>query len=912
MQQLTQKMDDAIESGTNSVAMRRRAAASLSPSKERQLLSACPIQIAQHPDRPLSTRCSLNTKFTNIARGIRPPTKPPPLPRHSIAVSQEETCLVSAAGDVLVCRSRDFSQLMDGQLGQGSSAAGLKSGGVGWCDMECSDLPSTLEKSALCNPWMTRLGSQREEKKEDDPTPAIQYPLGGGLNGGSTYEWEPQSADSKRRRGGAQVEAKKDHNFVPWSDFGVGGGLRGGSADDREPLSSDPVDQENRALGDLEYEVLNPSVPAADPIVVEDYDEDRVLSMPSFDYSHFGNGGNDMVPTSPIHGRSRGPLERAEIDTVLGPKHSKSAGKVHHIPQAFVGRSTSTGQSEPAPRPPLFHGVPTFLTSLLQVRIQQVSAHPRGSHVLMISAEALLFTYGLNDHGQLGIGIKSPPAGQSVVSGDRYVWTPTIITPLLENGGKAIACAAGESHSLVVVSTEGRRVLKSQSPTTASSIQNRKPQIRMDRVSSSPQTTKTNIEQGVDESDRSTSSGSTVVESVWHHQLYGFGRNNFMKIGLVHPKRKPLLEQPTTFGSSTVPKEPNFTTEGHRDDMEDVLLPHRVALHCTVWPEKASERQSHSGLPRQGIFGLAASSEHSAALVRRATGDIELYTWGNAAYHALGIPPKKLVKLEPSKICPVPTLIDRLSCFVRDNGMESKTSLLKSESSEFPACVALGPYSSFVVTSMGRCLSFGISYDGMLGHGKNVTEVKEPSAIAFPGSTQVTSVSAGTGHVMALGSCGTVFAWGKNTDGRLGLGSRCGTGRADASDLEGTIEWLPREVPTPRRQARQHGVPSHSSLGTRVSSSDATCYGPIVQICAGLDCSLFVTTCGQVLSCGKHSGRLGLGESDADAHLPTPLFGGLRLWYRPAARPPASRITSSSASPVQHRPVLKRGLTLPG
>jgi alpha-tubulin suppressor-like RCC1 family protein len=881
-----------VDNDTSATMMKRRVVTSLSPAKERHLLVSVPPNKMSGQLRPPLTRGSQNTKSSNLASGSRPPTKPPPLPRHSIAVSQEETCLVSAAGDVLVCRSREFSQLMavnSGQHGLSKSSSSIKNNGsVGWCEMECSDLPLSLEKSSLCNPWMTRLSTQREEKKEDDPaTAGAHYSVVGGLRGGSTYEWNPRSAD--------------------------------------------PVDEANRTLGDLELEVANsptdistePASPVSESDLFEGDDEDRVLSMPSFDYSHFGNGGNDMLPTSPARSRPRRPVDLAEMDVSLGFKNTHNIQRMERISSRVSAGPTASSFAAPtAPvsstATPLFHGVPTFLTSLLQVRIQQVSAHPRGSHVLMISAEALLFSYGLNDHGQLGIGIKSPPAGAGADSGDRYVWTPTIITPLLENGGKAIACAAGESHSLVVVSTEGRRVLKSKSPRGDSMNHSSAPAIQMNRVSSSPPTIDTNREQRGDESEHSISSASATAESVWHHQLYGFGRNNFMKIGLIHPKRKANMEQPPQSKSTAPSKDTNVAIEGHHDDMEDVLLPHRVALHCTVWPERDREESqktyhlSLSGLPRQGIFALAASSEHSAALVRRATGDIELYTWGNAAYHALGISQEKISKLKPNKVCPVPTLVEQLSYLSSKDADQQKACMLESDPPEFPVDISLGPYSSFVVTSSGRCLSFGISYDGMLGHGRNITEIKEPKAIAFPGRHRVTSISAGTGHVMALASGGTVYTWGKNTDGRLGLGHQhLPTLNADVSDLETTIEWTPQEVAPPTKPPKQIGMPPPCSAGRDESSVTYSEYGPVVQVCAGLDCSIFVTSCGQVLSCGKHSGRLGLGESEADVHQPTPLFGGLRLWYRPAARPP-SRKASPSPSPAKHRPALKRGLTLPG
>ena len=937
-------------SPTMATLPRRNSVSSLTPAKERQMLdrmqpfskkNGTSTNSALRP--PLmhngnSSSSSLHnatantksngvksttpiTKSSNLASGSRPPTKPPPLPRRSVAVSQEETCFVSAAGDVLVCRSREFSQLMGNSFNQGTDASVKNSpstNAMKCFDIECSEFPAmALEKSSLCNPWLTASNS-REEKKEDDRGPNRQYVVraassSSGMHGdgASTYEWGVSNNNSKSNR-----------------SLNAGGN------------SSNPIEETTRALGQLELEVANstsiiespPGSPREAPLTDDEADDDNVLSMPSFDYSHFGNGGNDMLPTSPVRSRSRRQVDSAEIDVSLSLKlqRQQSGSRRRQPPRSSssglpsTNPSLSTVPSHPdVSTSPFFHGVPTFLNSLSQVRIKQVSAHPRGSHVLMISAEALLFSYGLNDHGQLGIGIKSPPAGNGTESHQRYVWTPTIITPLLENGGKAITCAAGESHSLVVVSTEGRRVLKSQSPRN----DNRSRQdsgtdtpvmIEMNRVSSSPATmdTRTADHHG-DESEHSSTASSSAAESVWHHQLYGFGRNNYMKIGLVHPQRKVVAELSP---KQTLSASHHSSSEEHQDEMEDVLLPHRVALHCTVWPEKTSRDETNSAmrapkLPAQGIFALSASSEHSAAIVRRATGDVELYTWGNAAYHALGLNLNKTSKAGSAKIVPVPTLVDKLSHSTKAEAPSPAKRLLEQNPPEFPVDVALGPYSSFVVTSRGRCLSFGLSYDGMLGHGKIMTEVREPTPIQFPNDgagddeCAISAVSAGTGHVLAITNSGTVYSWGKNTDGRLGLGDSTVADEEDGvTDLERAIVWTPKILPPLTSFLPPSRLPPSSSARDPVRKPGENEYGPIVQVCAGLDCSIFVTACGKTLSCGKHSGRLGLGEVNADTNTPTQLFGGLSLWHRPAPMR-MQRKNSASPSPARNRKMLKRGLT---
>lgn len=839
-----------------------------------------------------------------------------------MAVSQEETCFVSAAGDVLVCRSREFSQLMGNSSNQDASSKNSPNTNAMKCfDIECSEFPAmALEKSSLCNPWLTA-STSREEKKEDDRGPNRQFIVraassSSGMHGGggSTYEWGVSNNNSKSNR-----------------SLNAGGN------------SSNPVEETAKALGQLELEVANSTsmiesptgTPREAPLTDDEADDDNVLSMPSFDYSHFGNGGNDMLPTSPVRSRSRRQVDSTENDINLSLKlpQQQSGARKRQPPRSLSSDLPATNpnlSTGPPTHPdvsasPFFHGVPTFLNSLSQVRIKQVSAHPRGSHVLMISAEALLFSYGLNDHGQLGIGIKSPPARKGTESHQRYVWTPTIITPLLENGGKAITCAAGESHSLVVVSTEGRRVLKSQSPrndnrSRQDSAADTPVMIEMNRVSSSPATmdTRTADHHGDESEHSSSASSSAAAESVWHHQLYGFGRNNYMKIGLVHPQRKVVPESST---KQTLSASHHSSIEETQDEMEDVLLPHRVALHCTVWPEKTSRDETNSTmrapkLPAQGIFALSASSEHSAAIVRRATGDVEFYTWGNAAYHALGLKLNKTSKAGLAKIVPVPTLVEQLSHSTKADKSSPTNRLLEQNPPEFPVDVALGPYSSFVVTSRGRCLSFGLSYDGMLGHGKIMTEVREPTPIQFPfdgtadAECSISAVSAGTGHVLAIANSGTVYTWGKNTDGRLGLGDSPFVDEEDGvTDLERAIEWTPKMLPPLTSLLAPSRLPPASSARDLVRKPAESEYGPIVQVCAGLDCSIFVTACGKTLSCGKHSGRLGLGEVNTDTNTPTQLFGGLSLWHRPAPMRMPRRNSSASPSPARNRKMLKRGLT---
>jgi alpha-tubulin suppressor-like RCC1 family protein len=371
-------------------------------------------------------------------------------------------------------------------------------------------------------------------------------------------------------------------------------------------------------------------------------------------------------------------------------------------------------------------------------------------------------------------------------------------------------------------------------------------------------------------------SSDDAVESMCHHQLYGFGHNDGMKLGLVSPATGKTAE---------------------------VLLPRRVALHCKVWP---GIEEPDENLPPSGIYAIAASARHSAALVRRATGAIELYTWGDATFGALdsfkGDTPKgqdhqlngRFTHL-PLAVT-VPTLVKGLSHSSMDHNTNSRDRI--------PVQVALGPRSTFVTSLSGQCLSFGKSECGLLGQGDGITSTVEPGLIVFPSAgngvePKIKSISVGAQHAVAVASDGRVFAWGKNEGHIMGFDSAlrknlslrsrsAGNGR-ERSPLHDEIEWIPREIEFP---AVHQPTTSKKKL-IRVLSESRTVHlegAPpraaekekkrVVQAWAGTDLTVFVTESGSVLSCGASSGRLGLGETSSTPIVvtPTPMFGGLHLW----------------------------------
>jgi alpha-tubulin suppressor-like RCC1 family protein len=545
-------------------------------------------------------------------------------------------------------------------------------------------------------------------------------------------------------------------------------------------------------------------------------DESSIAPIRSFDYSQFYDGGNAM--------------------------HVEPEGVPHKISL-------------------FYHGVPSFLSSLANVKIKSVSAHPLGSHVLLISKAGLLYSYGLNNYGQLGIGLKS-----SVNSLHRgYIMAPTIVTPLVENGGKAVACAAGVSHSLVVVETEERRLVKARSFDQANHRHHQAGRSRRYNRSQSD------------------------TESVSYHQLYGFGRNDYMKIGLASPK----------------------ISKHNADEMESVLLPHRVGLRCSVRSQESWD--DHESLT-QGIFDIAASSDHSAALVRRASGDVELYTWGNAMYSALGLPQpttgivqnnsksphSSSIKKLPVRIVPVPSFVASLS---KSSNPDAK---IKSQlmDEEYPTNISLGRHCSFVATSAGRCFSFGESEEGMLGLGENVLEAERPTEILMPREARddmIVSVSAGSSHVLARTKSGLVYGWGTRCQVGLPCASKPSKEQlAVKSKKKGYA--LPLEVVdiawTPERINISNTSPQHQPDISNSPDLSET----VVEACAGFDCSIFILNSGKVYSTGKNSGRLGQGELYEDVKRPKPLFGGLYLW-----RKKNEKGKTNVRKPPTGKQILKRG-----
>lgn len=154
------------------------------------------------------------------------------------------------------------------------------------------------------------------------------------------------------------------------------------------------------------------------------------------------------------------------------------------------------------------------------------------------------------------------------------------------------------------------------------------------------------------------------------------------------------------------------------------------------------------------------------------------------------------------------------------------------------AQLAAGASHSLVLTSAGELYTFGENQYGQLGRAANLgTQAanRTPERIGLPGATgQVVQVAAADEQSLALTSTGQLYAFGGNRYGELGNTTNVGT-------------QIPNVTPTP------------------VTFPGAS--GPVVQIAAGEEASLALTSTGQLYAFGGNR----YGELGRTANVETPI-----------------------------------------
>ena len=97
-----------------------------------------------------------------------------------------------------------------------------------------------------------------------------------------------------------------------------------------------------------------------------------------------------------------------------------------------------------------------------------------------------------------------------------------------------------------------------------------------------------------------------------------------------------------------------------------------------------------------------------------------------------------------------------------------------------PTAVSEGYRTSLALGSNGSVYAWGDNSDGQLGNG-STTDSPTPVRVLLPGGERAIAVSEGNQTSLALGRNGIVYAWGDNTDGQLGDGTTTGPGTCAGS-----------------------------------------------------------------------------------------------------------------------------------
>jgi alpha-tubulin suppressor-like RCC1 family protein len=208
--------------------------------------------------------------------------------------------------------------------------------------------------------------------------------------------------------------------------------------------------------------------------------------------------------------------------------------------------------------------------------------------------------------------------------------------------------------------------------------------------------------------------------------------------------------------------------------------------------------------------------------------------------------------------------------------------------------VSAGTSHSLGVTSTGIAYAWGYNSNGRLGDGTTTNRSSPVTVIG--GITNWSQLSAGLNHSLGLRSNGILYAWGRGAEGRLGDGNA--TDRSSPVTVVGGItNWSQVSAGdhslgvTTTGIAYAWGYNGQGRLGdgtTTQRSSPVTVVGGITnwnQVSAALNHSLGLTSTGIAYAWGNGgSGRLGDGTTTSRSS-PVTVIGGITNWSQLRAGP---------------------------
>ena len=193
--------------------------------------------------------------------------------------------------------------------------------------------------------------------------------------------------------------------------------------------------------------------------------------------------------------------------------------------------------------------------------------------------------------------------------------------------------------------------------------------------------------------------------------------------------------------------------------------------------------------------------------------------------------------------------------------------------------------------SNGTLWSWGYNNVGQLGQG-DVTSTPRSSPIQVISSTTWTKIACGYNYAHAIQSNGTLWAWGSNASGQLGLSDL--TDRSFPVQV-GNFTWNQTNAGSGHTLAIQSngtlwawGINDDGQLGlnTTTSTSSPVQVGSNLwkEVTCGLEFTLMIQSNGTLWSCGYNAqGQLGL--NTASTPVSSPVQIGTSLWKKITAGP---------------------------
>ncbi|MDY6821828.1 MAG: hypothetical protein SVN78_09440 [Deferribacterota bacterium] len=167
------------------------------------------------------------------------------------------------------------------------------------------------------------------------------------------------------------------------------------------------------------------------------------------------------------------------------------------------------------------------------------------------------------------------------------------------------------------------------------------------------------------------------------------------------------------------------------------------------------------------IIDVSAGNSFSIAL--RSDGDA--FTWGDNKYGQLGVdlvpiqmPPNELF------LMPLRTLINNMINYTSEYSIIPLETDKAEEVEELQIVdISAGGDHALTLMEDGSLWAWGRNDKGQLGRG-NVSKYSNiPMRVEFPDNTTIVQISAGQDHSLALDSDGSLWAWGDNSYGQIGI-----------------------------------------------------------------------------------------------------------------------------------------------